>query len=153
MHFWKRAGKKCRQWFENQLKCWRQESSILTSSTSEADVVDTNQVSLTIKSPTMVKMIKSLFLNRYAQSVTLNGEKINDKAHEETGYGIWLGWIPRIFKISAKNFDYERFQPNLSELLKTTWEQFWMQQKWPVKSGRRKITDKKSNRQIIFGRI
>ena len=38
-----------------------------------------------------VKMIKSLFLNRYAQSVTLNGEKINDPNHEETGYGIWLG--------------------------------------------------------------
>ena len=38
-----------------------------------------------------VKMIKSLFLNRYGQSVTLNGEKINDENHEETGYGIWLG--------------------------------------------------------------
>ena len=38
-----------------------------------------------------VKMIESLFLNRYAQSVTLNGEKINDKDHEETGYGIWQG--------------------------------------------------------------
>ena len=39
----------------------------------------------------LVEIIKSLFLNRYAQSVTLNGEKINDENHEETGYGIWLG--------------------------------------------------------------
>ena len=42
-------------------------------------------------SPELVKIIKSLFLNRYAQSVTLNGEIINDENHEETGYGIWVG--------------------------------------------------------------
>ena len=42
-------------------------------------------------SPSLVKITKSLFLNRYAQSVTLNGEIINDENHEEIGYGIWVG--------------------------------------------------------------
>ena len=62
------------------------------------------------------EIIESLFLNRYAQSVTLNGEKINDKDHEETGYGIWLGWILRIFgkKIQKWEFWKKNTQPHLA---------------------------------------